>query len=99
LGRDDQYSARAFKNTNCRFRLTKEIEMGTGRKFSKKPMTRPKKGAAGRRKRVNVHKARLIKLGFEPAALEKMTVTDVRVLLNKYAKNSTRKEVEALMEK
>jgi len=73
--------------------------MGTGRKFHKKPVTRPKKGAAGRRSRCKVHKTRLIKLGFTPEAISKMTVTDVRVLLNKYAKKSTRREVVALMEK
>jgi len=73
--------------------------MGTGRKFHKKPVTRPKKGAAGRRSRSKVHRDRLIKLGFDPADIAKMTVTDVRVLLNKYAKKSTRKDVEALMKK
>ncbi len=73
--------------------------MGTGRKFSKKPATRPRKGAAQRRKRDKVLKARLVEIGFNAEEAEKMRITEVRELLNKHAKHSTRKEVEARLKK
>ena len=73
--------------------------MGTGRKFNKKPVTRPRKSAAGRRSRSKVHKARLVAIGFAPEAIDKMTVVEVRGLLKKHAKKTTRKYVEALLKK
>ena len=73
--------------------------MGTGRKFSKKPATRPRKGAAQRRRRDKVLKARLVKIGLDPEAVEKMRVTEIRSLISKYGKKTTRGEVEALIKK
>jgi hypothetical protein len=73
--------------------------MGTGRKFHKKPVTRPKKGAAERRVRTKIQKARLVKIGFDPDVVTKMDIDKVRDLLKQYAKKSTRKYVEALVAK
>jgi hypothetical protein len=73
--------------------------MGTGRKFNKKPATRPRKGAAQRRKRDKVLKGRLVKIGFAAADVDKMTLTEIREILKKHAKNSTRKQVEARLKK
>jgi len=77
----------------------KEIEMGTGRKFSKKPVTRPRKGAGPRRRRDKVLKARLVEIGFDEAEAAKLSLTEVRELLKKHARKSTRKEVEARLKK
>lgn len=77
----------------------KESKMGTGRKFNKKPDTRPRKSVAERKSRSKVHKARLVAIGFDPAAIDKMTVVEVRELLKRHAKKSTRKGVEAMLSK
>lgn len=73
--------------------------MGTGRKFSKKPVTRPKKGAAGRASRTKVQKARLAKIGFDVEELAKMNCAETKDLLKKYAKKSTRREVASKLKK
>jgi hypothetical protein len=55
--------------------------MGTGRTLRKKPRTRPAKSPGEKRRRVKVQKARLIKLGMDPAAVEKLQPNRIRTLL------------------
>lgn len=54
--------------------------MGTGRKFNKKPMTRPTKSASAREQRCNQQRARLISLGMPEAEVAKLNVREVREL-------------------
>ena len=44
-------------------------------------------------------KARLVKIGFAAADVDKMTLTEIREVLMKHAKKSTRKQVEARLKK
>lgn len=55
--------------------------MGTGRKFNKKPDTRPRKSGTERRRRDNVHKKRLIALGMPEEKVRHLTSTAIRDLL------------------
>lgn len=73
--------------------------MGTGRKFHKKPATRPIKSAAERRSRDKVQRARLVKIGFDETAVHKMNIDEVKSLINRYARKSTRQSVLALIRK
>ena len=57
--------------------------MGTGRKFHKKPVTRPRKSVRERRHRDAVHKKRLIALGMDEKIVSKMTSKAVRDLLKR----------------
>jgi hypothetical protein len=59
--------------------------MGTGRKFAKKPRTRPKKKASERRRRQRLHKKRLIALGVPEAKVSKMDPDVARALLRRPA--------------
>jgi hypothetical protein len=52
--------------------------MGTGRKFNKKPVTRPKKKPRERRRRERAHCKRLIALGVPEADVVKMNPKQVR---------------------
>ena len=61
--------------------------MGTGRKFHKKPVTRPKKSLAERARRAKIHQDRLVELGADREKVAKMTYKDVRDLL-KYPKKT-----------
>ena len=54
--------------------------MGTGRKFRKKPMTRPIKGAAAKARRVKEQRARLVALGMDEAEVARMDQKSVRQL-------------------
>ena len=60
--------------------------MGTGRTLRKKPRTRPVKSTGQRRRRDKVQKARLVKLGLDPAAVKKMNSSSVRHVLKRPAK-------------
>ena len=57
--------------------------MGTGRKFNKKPKTRPKKNLAERRRRVRTQKRRLTQRGMDSEAVEKMNSKQVRTALRR----------------
>ena len=51
-----------------------------GRKFNKKPRTRPIKTPAEKAQRLKVQRARLIKMGMDTAIVAKMQPEEVRVL-------------------
>ena len=57
--------------------------MGTGRTFNKKPISRPKKGASERARRVETHRKRLIALGMSEESLRTMNPDELRALLRK----------------
>jgi len=52
--------------------------MGTGRKFTKTVITRPRKGGAARNQRQKNQKKRLIALGLPEEKVEKMNPKEVR---------------------
>lgn len=60
--------------------------MGTGRKFNKKPITRPKKSPAQRARRFRVHQARLVKLGMDEELVQTLQDYEARELLRRPAK-------------
>lgn len=60
--------------------------MGTGRKFSKNPVTRPKKKPRERRRREKLQRERLAELGVSEEKIRHMTTKDVRLSLRKPAK-------------
>jgi hypothetical protein len=60
--------------------------MGTGRKFRKKPMVRPKKTGRERRRRDKTQKKRLVALGVPETKVEKMTSRQVKDLLKRPAR-------------
>lgn len=55
--------------------------MGTGRKYNKKPVTRPKKSTCAKKRRVTVQKKRLVSLGLDATKVSKMTTKDIRTKL------------------
>ncbi len=57
--------------------------MGTGRKFHKTHLTRPRKAAGPRRRRRLEQKRRLVILGMDAAAVEKLTSREVLTLLQR----------------
>jgi hypothetical protein len=60
--------------------------MREGRKFNKKPRTRPIKTPTEKAKRIKVQRARLVKLGMDTAIVAKMQPENVRVLVQRPAK-------------
>ena len=66
--------------------------MGTGRKFQKKPMTRPIKTPIERKRREKVQRARLVKLGMTEEEVRHLTARDMRELLRKPAAIGASKE-------
>jgi len=60
--------------------------MGTGRKFTKTVITRPRKSGAARRQRQKNQMKRLIDLGMSEEAVEKLNPKEVRDLLKYPAK-------------
>ncbi len=60
--------------------------MGTGRKFSKNPVTRPKKKPRERRRREKLQRERLAELGVSEEKIKHMTTKDVRQSLRRPAK-------------
>ncbi len=57
--------------------------MGTGRKFNKQPVTRPKKSPLERKRRVTNQRKRLVELGMDETKVEKMDMKTVRQLVQK----------------
>ncbi len=55
--------------------------MREGRKFNKKPRTRPIKTPAEKASRTKAQRARLVKLGMDTAVVAKMQPESVRVLV------------------
>lgn len=55
--------------------------MGTGRKYNKKPHTRPRKSGGVRRRRDELHKKRLIALGMSEAKIKHLTSKAIRTLI------------------
>lgn len=60
--------------------------MGTGRKYQKKPMTRPRKSGKARRRRHKVQRDRLLGLGVSEQSLTAMNQKQVREALRCPAK-------------
>jgi hypothetical protein len=60
--------------------------MGTGRKFNKTNITRPRKGGAAKVNRQNTQRKRLIALGMDEAAVAKLNPREVRDFLKAPAK-------------
>jgi len=63
--------------------------MGTGRKFNKKPTTRPKKDGAERKRKQKVQLRRLIGLGMPEAVASKLNPKVIRDILKYPAKVGT----------
>ncbi len=59
--------------------------MGTGRTFNKAPISRPKKGAGERKRRVNTQKKRLVLLGVAEETVNQLNTKEIRGLLRKPA--------------
>ena len=57
--------------------------MGTGRKYYKTHLTRPRKAAGAKRRRRLEQKRRLVALGMDPEAVEKLTSREVLTLLQR----------------
>lgn len=62
--------------------------MGTGRKFHKTNITRPRKGGAAKVNRQNTQRKRLIALGVAEEQVAKMNPKEIRDMLNHPAKIS-----------
>lgn len=62
--------------------------MGTGRKFNKTNITRPRKGGAAKVNRQNTQRKRLIALGMDEADVAKLNAREIRDLLNRPARIS-----------
>ena len=62
--------------------------MGTGRKFNKTNITRPRKGGAANVNRQNTQRKRLLALGVSEEAVAKMNPREVRDMLKFPAKIS-----------
>ena len=60
--------------------------MGTGRKYHKTHLTRPRKAAGPKRRRRLEQKRRLVALGMDAAEVEKLTSREVLTLLQRPAK-------------
>ena len=60
--------------------------MGTGRKYHKTNLTRPRKAAGPKRRRRLEQKRRLVALGVDEAAVEKMTSREILTMLKYPAK-------------
>ncbi|MCX7590776.1 MAG: hypothetical protein N2255_04025 [Kiritimatiellae bacterium] len=64
--------------------------MGTGRKYRKLSIMRPKKSGAARRRRDKVQRLRLISLGMPEDAVRRMTISEVRAMLRRPAQVAKR---------
>ena len=60
--------------------------MGTGRKFNKKPATRPKKSLLERARRERTQRKRLTALGMSEEVVKKLNTKQVRDFLRRPAK-------------
>jgi len=66
--------------------------MGTGRKFAKKPTTRPKKSDRARRRRDKVQRARLVATGVDAETARKMNSKAVRFAVAKSGRKAGKKK-------
>ncbi|MDP6494886.1 MAG: hypothetical protein QGH42_13495 [Kiritimatiellia bacterium] len=57
--------------------------MGTGRKFNKQPVTRPKKSPLERKRREASQRKRLVELGLDAEEVRKMDSKTIRALIQK----------------
>ncbi len=57
--------------------------MGTGRTYNKQPLTRPKKKAGERRRRVAVQRKRLVALGMDEEVVGKLNTREIKDLLKR----------------
>ncbi len=57
--------------------------MGTGRKYHKVHLTRPRKAAGAKRRRRLEQKRRLVTLGMDADAVEKLTSREILTLLQR----------------
>ena len=57
--------------------------MGTGRKFNKQPVTRPKKTVRERERRIRNQRKRLVALGMPEEQVSKLDAKAVRTLLRR----------------
>ena len=55
--------------------------MATGRKYNKKPVSRPRKSGGVRRRRDELHKKRLIELGMPEEKIKHLTSKEIRTFL------------------
>ena len=55
--------------------------MGTGRKYNKKPHTRPRKSGGLRKRRDELHKKRLMELGMSEDKIKHLTSKAIKTLL------------------
>ncbi|MGA0334588.1 MAG: hypothetical protein ACO3N7_10505 [Kiritimatiellia bacterium] len=60
--------------------------MGTGRKFTKTNITRPRKGGAAKVNRQNTQRKRLIALGVSEEEVAKLNPREIRTMLARPAK-------------
>jgi hypothetical protein len=60
--------------------------MGSGRKFHKTHLTRPRKAAGPKRRRQLEQRRRLVRLGVDAAAVEKLSAREVLTMLQRPAK-------------
>ena len=64
--------------------------MGTGRKFNKTNVTRPRKSGPAKIRRQRLHRERLVALGASEAEVLKMTAKDVRTQLKQPVKTAAK---------
>ena len=64
--------------------------MGTGRTFNKAPISRPKKKAGERARRVSTQRKRLIERGMDPEAVRKLNTKEIREQLMKTAREAAK---------
>jgi hypothetical protein len=62
--------------------------MGTGRKFNKQPVTRPKKNACDKARRVRSHRERVSAAGYTDEQIKHMTPADLRAAIRQAEKGS-----------
>jgi hypothetical protein len=60
--------------------------MGTGRKFNKTNITRPRKGGAAKNQRQSNQRKRLLALGVDPERVAALNSKEIRDLLTRPAK-------------
>lgn len=60
--------------------------MGSGRKFHKTNLTRPRKAAGAKRRRQLEQRRRLVALGVDATAVEKLSAREVLTMLQRPAK-------------
>ena len=64
--------------------------MGTGRTFNKAPISRPKKSAGERARRVATQRKRLIERGMDPEVVRRLNTKEVREHLMRTAREAAK---------